>query len=731
MLPPIKKPNDIKSSASDNETEDVEENQESIRDNLITKYNIKKIWMDEKAAESIEKDIYHSIEFRLSEIEKIIDKLDKDFGIDNQNLFHYLRNKSYHLNRLRISVGLHEIKAAKTVRDAMKIIKFNLNLVKKMEKEKLEAIRKHEEVQEKELMKYIEENFVDESNLKLPDINQKDDTESTVSSENLPNANNEVNNNPNPNNQLQQQAIQPQQPQQLQTNQEQSKTNSQPNNKPIEVPKIVEEPAEEEYDEEAEKKRKEKALKKTVSINISQSLNYITKKKKPTVEKDIDQITSDDLITPLLKAAKRNFIPVNKETECDSQILDNVFKKTIEFLKDFSHLIDNIEIINQTCDKYFCSFIEESYDSFQEEEAIGLSRKNFDLSKSLLDSALKYQERRKKYFKLIRKNIKNLRILTEKFDDGTTEGVGVDDFSEETKKLSDRYDCDLIQLILIIPDNSLLLRSCIHTIREWIDYDRSYPSYILSDMKETDKKKKNLNSLKHANELINNQLLYRIRMLKQSMDQLELDMNDTFKKKYSQYDDEEDVLINQNVLDRKLNKYKLLRYAPMDCRMMLDTFDLDITSQEHEVNKEVQFLKTLPTNHKLNLFEVDEKFKHVEKLKKKIYELEDYLIYLYQEKKIKQNELDVLENCYVKLKEIYINKISTETLEKIFYGLPLPSFKLVSNNNNNNNNNNMLSEKNAAKDSSTALATLVFNNSYGNCFKKKIIKITYIFSDFY
>lgn len=708
MLPPIRKPiinNDPKLTASDNdkENENEEENQETIKDNLLLKYNSRKIWMDEKAPESIEKDIYYSIEFRLSEIEKIMNKLDKEFGIDDQNLFHYLRNTSYHLNRLRLSVGLHEIKAAKTIRDAMKIIKFNIKLVQKMEQEKLEAIRKQEEAQEKELMKYMEENFVDESNLKLPDINQKDDTESIVSSENIPNVNNEANQN-------QQQQVQ-QEPLQSQVKEEPVKKDSQTQPQQTEVPKI-EEPIEDEYDEEAERKRKEKAIKKPVGINISQSLNYVTKKKKPAVEIDIDQITSDELITPLLKAAKRNFIPVNKETEYDTQILDNVFKKTIQHLKDFSHLIDHIEIINQTCDKYFCSFVEESYDSFQEDEAIGLSRKNFELSKSLLDSALKYQERRKKYFKLIRKNIKNLRLLAEKFDDGTTEGVVVDDFSEETKKLSDRYDCDLIQVILIIPDHSLLLRSCIHTLREWIDYDRSYPSYILSDMKETDKKKKNLNSLKHVNELMNNQLLYRIRMLKQSMDQLELDMNDTFKKKYSQYDDEEDVLLNnQNVLDRKLNKYKLLRYAPMDCRMMLDSFDTDINAQEQEIQKEVQFIKTLPSNHKLNLFEIDEKFKHVEKLKKRIYEIEDYLVYLYQEKKIKQNELDVLENCYVKLKEIYINKISTETLEKIFYGLPLPSFKLVSNNS--NNNNNMLTEKSITKDSTTALATLVFHNSYG------------------
>ena len=168
MLPPIRKPiinNDPKLTASDNdkENENEEENQETIKDNLLLKYNSRKIWMDEKAPESIEKDIYYSIEFRLSEIEKIMNKLDKEFGIDDQNLFHYLRNTSYHLNRLRLSVGLHEIKAAKTIRDAMKIIKFNIKLVQKMEQEKLEAIRKQEEAQEKELMKYMEENFVDES----------------------------------------------------------------------------------------------------------------------------------------------------------------------------------------------------------------------------------------------------------------------------------------------------------------------------------------------------------------------------------------------------------------------------------------------------------------------------------------------------------------------------------------------------------------------------------------
>ncbi len=191
-----------------------------------------------------------------------------------------------------------------------------------------------------------------------------------------------------------------------------------------------------------------------------------------------------------------------------------------------------------------------------------------------------------------------------------------------------------------------------------------------------------------------------------------------FKKKHGVDNDDDEydqILASQNdpMNKKRLNKYRLMKYANMDCKFMLETMSSELEDIEADINKEVQLQKSLPTNNKLNQIEIDEKFKYVDKLKKRLNEFEDYLIYLYDEKKIKQNELDVLENCYVKLKEIYINKTSSETLGKIFYGLPLPTFKLVSNNSGGHEKNDIQPEKNKAKDSTAALVSLVFHNSYG------------------
>jgi hypothetical protein len=53
------------------------------------------------------------------------------------------------------------------------------------------------------------------------------------------------------------------------------------------------------------------------------------------------------------------------------------------------------------------------------------------------------------------------------------------------------------------------------------------------------------------------------------------------------------------------------------------------------------------------------------------------MIYFYEEKKVKQNELDILENCHLKLKTILMYKDSSETLNKIFFDLPLPATKFA------------------------------------------------------
>lgn len=684
-----------------------------------------KIWLDEKPPESLDKSVYHSIEHRLGEIERISNKMDKEYGIDGHNLFHYVRETALHLNRLRSVCGVNEVNSDRIVRHLVKVVKFNLKLAKQWEEEKMAQEAKESEDSKESIAKFIKENCGEEEDeeakrtkqdlMDLPGLDNKEDTEISSKAESV--------------------KAEPltQAPITNDSNVVKESKVEEPKHSQQTLAKgsTIEEMAEDEDD--LTKSRKEKLLKQQqpIGINISQSLSYLSKNKKKQVEIDIDQITSDEQISPLLKQVKRKYIKVTEDTKHDLDVMEQVFASTEEFLKTFAvRVLNQVEVLNSTCDKYFWSFIEESFDSFHENKTLGLSDKSFEQSKQLLDSALKYQQKRKVYFKSLRRILKALRYLNEKFHDQTTKdaedewidreddprrsGLSLQMFSDETRLLSDRYDCDLIQLILIIPEHSSLVKQCLQTFREWLDYDRSYASYILSDMKETDRKKKNLNSMKHLCELSYNQLLHRIRLLKQTLEHLEIDMNELFKKtRETVVDEEEDYyLIAQSELIPKISQYKLLKYENMDCRMMLDSLSSDLDDQESEVNNEVHWQKLIVNtggNHKLNKFEVDEKFKHLEKMRAKVNELEDYLVYLYQVKKIKQDELDVLESCYVKLKEIYINKISSETLEKIFYGLPLPSFKLVTNGSGNSSSENSSKENNYAN---SPLCSLVFHNNY-------------------
>lgn len=56
-------------------------------------------------------------------------------------------------------------------------------------------------------------------------------------------------------------------------------------------------------------------------------------------------------------------------------------------------------------------------------------------------------------------------------------------------------------------------------------------------------------------------------------------------------------------------------------------------------------------------------------------EIEDQLYHFFDLKKVNPNELVILENCYLKLKEIHMYKSSCDTLRKVHFDLPLLSLK--------------------------------------------------------
>ena len=77
----------------------------------------------------------------------------------------------------------------------------------------------------------------------------------------------------------------------------------------------------------------------------------------------------------------------------------------------------------------------------------------------------------------------------------------------------------------------------------------------------------------------------------------------------------------------------------------------------------------------LNYSRYEEKDNEIQDLLLNLYSIKFQLNHYFDLKKVNPNEMIILENSCLKLKEIYMYKNSNDTLRKIHYDLPLSSLK--------------------------------------------------------
>lgn len=376
---------------------------------------------------------------------------------------------------------------------------------------------------------------------------------------------------------------------------------------------------------------------------LNQSIKSLARNKKPQIMPSLKR--ADSTITPLLASTRRKFIPVNQDTEYELFYLEDILEKTTHALaENYSYLIEEVDNIQNVCEKYLLSFYEKSLgDIFKlyakdKNEEFNLNE-NLKKYENYLDTVIKYDKRRVYYINVVDRALRNLRHIRRNFTD--LSGVQIKHFSEDSQKLSKRFDLGLLQVCLIIPEHSFVLKKCISLVKEWIEYDKEYSSYVYRDLKIIEKQKKSLALLKYSCESLHNQLVYRIDLIK----------NDVFEMSMGR---KLDSLSEAQVLKRKNFKY-----SDFDCRTMLERIGLELNQMDNELAK-------LKRKFSAERFCV---------LKSNLGDLREEMFILYEEKKVQQVDIDLLENSYFKLKEILMFKNSSEILEKIYYNIQLPNLK--------------------------------------------------------
>lgn len=153
------------------------------------------------------------------------------------------------------------------------------------------------------------------------------------------------------------------------------------------------------------------------------------------------------------------------------------------------------------------------------------------------------------------------------------------------------------------------------------------------------------------------------------------------------------------------NMNLIAKYAHLDCAKMLERTGADLAEMEAEMARQNR-VACISSKTKMSLLE--DKFRYVVNARSSLNKLSSQLAVMYADKCIKQAQMDVWENSYVKLKEIYMCKVNSDTVEKIFYNLDLTSSSCVGASSSLSNNSTGAAA--AVSSNELSLANTVFSN---------------------
>ncbi len=152
--------------------------------------------------------------------------------------------------------------------------------------------------------------------------------------------------------------------------------------------------------------------------------------------------------------------------------------------------------------------------------------------------------------------------------------------SHENRTLSKRFDLRDIPVVLILPEFSIVLNKCLKILHEWLIYDKEYTCFVETDTKDIEKRKKNLNAIKHGSEVLYNDIIYKIKLAKNALDSHEQEIADTCKKNQVKMYWLKDV---ESRPPPKLKIYPELSH--LDCRSMLEKISVYLSKQEADIPK--------------------------------------------------------------------------------------------------------------------------------------------------
>lgn len=427
--------------------------------------NSKTLWQDQYPPENIEK-IYDNCSIQMQSIKSNLDSFRDEFRINDSCVIETLTRYSRHLTRLKTVVGLSEIKSAKTMADVVKIVKNNIEYTRREQKRAAELLAKSQNDDHHDELRHTSksERVSVDAKPSMAEPSTEAHNEAKKRSDAFSIDDDEVF-----------------------SDEEQNAVNNNDNNK-----------------------------EQTLKLDLTNTINFLQKRRARTVEPFESLKRSDSIITPILMKAKKERINVSPETEEDLEYLERLLESTLKAINLYTIEIDRVEKLCDIFEKYFLSF-RSFVDCLLDDETTVKNRPSpcqyeyIEPEKpsyqKLLEPVIKYDEKRKEYNLFVRGALRNLKRLAETFTDGTHEGIFMRrHMSDDAHKLARRCDCELVQAALIIPEYSSQLNKCLSQLYQWLDYDRSYADCVRDELQIVEREKKRLSQMRNTAESTFNQI---------------------------------------------------------------------------------------------------------------------------------------------------------------------------------------------------------------------------------
>ncbi|CAL1533674.1 unnamed protein product [Lymnaea stagnalis] len=291
-----------------------------------------------------------------------------------------------------------------------------------------------------------------------------------------------------------------------------------------------------------------------------------------------------------------------------------------------------------------------------------------------LDTATNYEKQRRDLEKTIRMNIESITQTADKFE---SDSLTIHHFNPAIKEMAERLRIEHSPIALAFTAACKSMRSACRGLVMWVDADSVYPEYLHYDIVELEEKKEIQTRIHRDAQLKANVTEFNAKVLKKCVRECEEEMKRLKPKEIALQEEEKNLrAASKDVLEDLTIK----EYRKMEMKLTGSIGDRESQERLELLQSEILELRSRKPAIERRIADLEKqqawissREAHREQKEKELERASQELRNCRRHARKAEVELQRVEACLAKLKEIHLIKTSSETLKKIFHNMPVYS----------------------------------------------------------